>query len=163
LGLVGLADAVQPDATDTLADFARAGIQLKIISGDHPETVAAVARQAGFAVERPAVSGLDLARLEPSQLGRVAEEAAIFGPITPPQKADLIRALRARGHYVAMVGDGINDVLALKEAQLGVALNGGSQAARAVADLVLLDDAFSILPRAFLEGQRIVNGMRDVL
>jgi cation-transporting ATPase E len=97
-----------------------------------------------------------------AQFARAADEADVFGRVTPEQKADLVRALRRRGHYVAMVGDGLNDVLALKQADLSVALEGGSQAARSVADLVLLRDSFAALPHAFREGQRIRNGMQDV-
>ena len=98
-----------------------------------------------------------------AEVRRVAEEATIFGRITPQQKQRLIQALQEQGAYVAMIGDGVNDVLSLKTAQLGIALQSGSQAARGVADLVLLGDAFRALPTAFQEGQRIVNGMQDVM
>lgn len=163
LGLVCLSDELRTEAKTTLAGFAAAGIRLKIISGDNPGTVLALAAQAGLPADSLTVSGLDLTTLDDEGLGQVAEEATIFGRVTPSQKEGLIKALRERGHYVAMVGDGVNDVLSLKEANLGIALHSGSQAARAVADLVLLGDRLDVLPEACQEGQRIVNGMLDIL
>jgi cation-transporting P-type ATPase E len=163
LGLVSLSDELRADAQQTLAGFAAAGIKLKIISGDNPGTVVALANQAGLATGIRAISGLDLRDLDDAHLSEAVEETTIFGRVTPTQKEQLVRALRDRGHYVAMVGDGVNDVLSLKQAHLGIALHSGSQAARAVADLILLDDRFGVLPEAFREGQRIVNGMSDIL
>jgi cation-transporting ATPase E len=163
LGLVGLGDELRPEAQATLASFAEAGIRIKIISGDNPQTVAALARQAGVSREALAVSGLDLAEMDEARLAQVAEDATIFGRITPQQKEKLVGVLRGRGHYVAMIGDGVNDVLSLKQAQLGIAMQSGSQATRAVADMVLLDDSFAALPAAFREGQRIVRGMADIM
>src|SRR5207249_2931360 len=87
----------------------------------------------------------------------------VFGRITPTQKERLIRLLRQQGHYVAMIGDGVNDVLALKQANLAVALRSGSQVTRNVADIVLMNDSFAVLPAAFLEGQRILRGMQDII
>jgi len=163
LGLLALRDELRPEAAATLRGFQEAGIRLKIISGDHPETVHALAVQAGLGAGVARTSGLDLAGMEAAQLATVAEEATIFGRITPAQKEQLVGALRASGHYVAMIGDGANDVLSLKRAHLGIAMQSGTAATRAVADLVLLDDSFAALPRAFAEGQRILNGMRDCL
>ncbi|MBS1245357.1 MAG: ATPase, P-type (transporting), superfamily, subfamily [Chloroflexi bacterium] len=163
LGLLSFSDELRPEAQAALKGFAEAGIRLKIISGDNPQTVVALARQAGFARDIQAVSGLDLAEMDESQLAQVAEEATVFGRITPQQKEKLVRALRSRRHYVAMMGDGVNDVLSLKQAQLGIAMQSGSQAARAVADMVLMEDSFAALPAAFREGQRIIRGMQDVL
>ncbi|HEX5506401.1 MAG TPA: HAD-IC family P-type ATPase [Thermomicrobiales bacterium] len=162
LGLAAFGDELRPEAAATLRGFVRAGVRLKLISGDHPRTVAALARQAGFPGADAAVAGGDLDALDDDGLARVAEETAVFGRVTPRQKARLVRALRRRGHYVAMVGDGVNDVLALKEAQLGVAMQGGSQAARGVADLILLKDSFAALVPALGEGQRIIGGMQDI-
>ncbi|NJL95136.1 MAG: HAD-IC family P-type ATPase, partial [Anaerolineae bacterium] len=96
------------------------------------------------------------------ELQQVVQEYSIFGRITPEQKQALVDALRAQGHYVAMMGDGVNDVLSLKKAQVGIAMEDGSQATRGVADIVLLGNRFEVLPDAFLEGQRIINGMSDV-
>jgi cation-transporting ATPase E len=163
LGLVSLRDELRQGARETLASFAAAGVRLKIISGDHPQTVAALARQVGISGTDQVVSGLDLDKMEEAQLAQVVEDATIFGRITPEQKARLVRALRRRGHYVAMTGDGVNDVLALKHANLGIALESGSQATRGIADLILLYNSFEALPIAFSEGQRIQNGMFQVL
>ncbi len=163
LGLVSFADELRPEAQATLANFAQAGIRIKIISGDNPQTVAALARQAGVPREAQSVSGLDLAEMDEARLAQVAQDATIFGRITPQQKEKLMSVLRGRGHYVGMIGDGVNDVLSLKQAQLGIAMQSGSQATRAVADIVLLDDSFAALPAAFREGQRIVRGMADIM
>jgi cation-transporting ATPase E len=163
LGAVSLSDTLRPEARETLARLADVGVQIKVISGDHPQTVAALARQVGLAPDIKAISGAELETLDSAQLGQVAQEVTIFGRITPQQKERLVQALRSRGHYVAMIGDGVNDVLALKQANLGIAMQSGSQATRGVADLVLLKDTFASLPAAFREGQRIQNGMQDIL
>ena len=163
LGLISFTDELRPEARETLASFIAAGIRPKIISGDSPETVAALAKQAGLPDDIQAVSGLELATLSEAEFAQRAEDATIFGRITPQQKQALVKALRDRGHYVAMIGDGVNDVLSLKGANLGIAMESGSQATRAVADIVLLGDSFAALPRAFAEGQKIVNGMRNNL
>ena len=94
---------------------------------------------------------------------RPSGKATIFGRVPPSLKARLVEALRARGYWVAMVGDGVNDVLSLKQAHLGISMQSGSQATRAVADIVLLDDSFAALPEAVIEGQRIISGMQDSL
>src|SRR5665648_341210 len=173
LGLVCFSDELRPGVKKTLDEFTEAGIEVKIISGDNPRTVTALAMQAGVhAVRRPddelpaevvAVSGVDLEGLSPDELAATAERATIFGRVTPEQKQDLVEGLRSRGRYVAMIGDGVNDVIALKQANVAVGMQGGSQAARGVADLILLNDTFAPLPFAFKEGQRIVNGMNDIL
>ena len=119
--------------------------------------------EAAPAAELTAVSGADLERLSPAELAAAAERATIFGRVTPEQKEQLLQALRDRGRYAAMIGDGVNDVVALKQANVAVAMQSGSQAARGVADLVLLKDSFAPLPYAFREGQRIINGMNDIL
>jgi cation-transporting ATPase E len=163
LGLVALRDELRPEARTTLASFIRAEVQPKIISGDDPDTVAALAKEVGLSVvENQAISGLQLDRMSDTEVASVAGSATIFGRITPQQKARLVAALRDQGHYVAMIGDGVNDVLALKQAQLAIALQGGSQAARSVADVVLMQDSFAVLVPAVLEGQRIQSGMQDV-
>jgi cation-transporting ATPase E len=163
LGLVVFTDELRQDAMQTLAGFAKAGIRLKIISGDNPYTVAALAKQAGLEGDLRVVSGPELGEMSEADFAQAAEEATIFGRITPQQKEKLVETLCKRGHYVAMMGDGVNDVLSLKKANLGIAMQSGSAATRGVADMVLLNDAFSALPPAFLEGQRIVNGMSDIL
>jgi cation-transporting ATPase E len=163
LGAVSLRDTLRPEARETLVRLHEVGVQIKIISGDHPQTVAALAKQVGLAPESKSISGAELEDLDDTQLAEVAQEVTIFGRITPRQKERLVQALRGRDHYVAMIGDGVNDVLALKQANLGIAMQSGSQATRRVADMVLLKDTFAPLPAAFREGQRIRNGMRDIL
>ena len=108
-------------------------------------------------------AGADLAQLTPDDRAAGADAAGICGRVTPEQEQDLVAALRERGRYVAMIGDGVNDVIALKQANVAVAMQGGSQAARSVGDLILMKDTFAPLPFAFREGQRIVNGMNDIL
>lgn len=163
LGTITFTDELRPDAVTTLSGFAQAGIRLKVISGDNPNTVAALAKQAGLPGDLRVISGTELAEMSDAEFTQAAEEATIFGRITPQQKERLVETLCKRGHYVAMIGDGVNDVLSLKKANLGIAMQSGSAATRGVADMILLNDSFSALPPAFLEGQRIVNGMSDIL
>ncbi len=163
---VTLSDELRPAARQTLEDFRQAGITVKIISGDDPETIVALIRQIDqVQKDKPLsfVSGPELSRLNDAAYAQAILEHAVFGRMSPEQKQRLIRSLRSQGQYVAMVGDGVNDVLALKEAQVSVAMQSGSRAARDAADMVLLNDSFAALPHAFLEGQRILNGMQDIL
>ena len=163
LGMVSLSDELRPQVRETLAGFTQIGIQIKVISGDNPQTVAALAQQVGIAQSERLVSGSDLATMDDAHFAQAAEQMTIFGRITPEQKSRLVQALRGRQWYVAMVGDGVNDVLSLKQANLSIAMESGSQATRAVADMVLLDDSFAALPLAFAEGQRVRNGMWNVI
>lgn len=163
VGLISLRDELRPEAREALVSFTQAGVRPKIISGDNPETVAALACQAGLAADVELMTGAEVDALEGDALGVAVEGATIFGRITPRQKERIIQALRERGHYVAMIGDGVNDVLSLKQADLGIAMRSGSQAARGVADIVLMQDSFAVLAPAALEGQRILNGMQDIL
>ncbi|MDQ2998996.1 MAG: HAD-IC family P-type ATPase, partial [Chloroflexota bacterium] len=105
--------------------------------------VAALARQAGLSPDIQLISGLDLAQMDEPQFSAAAAAGTIYGRITPQQKEHLVRALRQQGHYVAMIGDGVNDVLSLKQADLGIAMQSGSQATRGVADIVLMQDSFA--------------------
>lgn len=139
------------------------GVAVKVISGDDPQTVAALARQAGFPADIELISGPQLAALEPAAFDAAAARATIFGRITPEQKQQLVEALQCQGKRVAMIGDGVNDVLSLKKASLGIAMESGSGATRNVADMVLLGDSFAALPPAFREGQHIVGGMVTAL
>ena len=163
IGLISFSDELRQEAQSTIDGFKEAGIRLKVISGDNPHTVAALAKQAGFGDEVRVVSGLDLEKMDDLEFARTADQASIFGRITPQQKENLVRSLRKQGQYVAMIGDGVNDVLSLKQANVGISMQSGSQATRGVADLVLLNDSFAVLPSAFQEGQRIINGMHDVV
>jgi cation-transporting ATPase E len=163
LGLVILRDQLRPDAQETLTRFSEVGVQFKIISGDNPQTVAALAKQVGLSDDVSTISGLDLTEMDAAQFSQAAADTTIFGRITPQQKEQLVQTLRDHGRYVAMIGDGVNDVLSLKKANLGIAMHSGSQATRNVADIVLLNDSFASLPHAFREGQRIRHGMQDIL
>ncbi|MEM9777160.1 MAG: HAD-IC family P-type ATPase, partial [Chloroflexota bacterium] len=160
LGLISLQNELRPHAAETLAEFAQLGIKLKILSGDNPDTVAALAKQAGF--ENPkAISGSRLAAMEPDELIEAVEETAIFGRMNPEQKQLVVSTLVDQNHYVAMIGDGVNDVLSLKKANLGIAMQSGSNATRNVADMVLLDDSYAALIPALSQGKKMVNGIRD--
>jgi cation-transporting ATPase E len=153
-----LDERVREDAPDTLRYFTEQGVALKVISGDNPRTVAAVAASAGV----PGVSGADDAvdaRTLPEDLDALADvldARSVFGRVTPHQKRAVVAALQRRGHVVAMTGDGVNDALALKDAEIGVAMGNGSAATRAVAQLVLLDGRFAHLPDVVAEGRRVI-------
>ena len=163
LGLIGLGDELRPEARETIAEFGRLGIQIKIISGDDPQTVAALAKQAGLVSESSPVSGSELGQMIEEDFRKAAATTTIFGRIEPRQKEKLIATLIAQGHYVAMIGDGVNDVLALKKAQLGIAMRTGSDAARRVAAITLLNDSFAALRPAFQEGKRVVTGVTNAM
>ncbi|MGK7919045.1 MAG: HAD-IC family P-type ATPase [Trichodesmium sp.] len=163
LGIISFKDELRPEARETIEGFSEAGIEVKVISGDNPQTVAALALQAGLASDTQVISGWELAKLDEAQFIQAAASKTIFGRVTPEQKARLIRSFKRQGHYVAMIGDGVNDVLSLKEANLAIAMEGGSKATRSVADIVLLQNSWASLPHTFLEGQRIRNGIQDVL
>jgi cation-transporting P-type ATPase E len=163
LGILVFNDQLRTGVRETLQGFVKAGITLKIISGDNPKTVAAIASQAGFSDEIKIISGAELAEMDEAQFNSAAKNYNVFGRVTPQQKAQLVKSLRDAGHYVAMTGDGVNDVLSLKMANLGIAMESGSNATRGIADIVLLKDSFDTLPNTFLEGQRIRNGIRDVM
>lgn len=163
LGLLSLRDKLRPHVRQTLAEFAAVGVRIKVLSGDSPATVSALARQVGIAQAEKGISGKELEELGDTAFAQAAEDMTIFGRITPHHKERLVNALRSRNHYVAMIGDGVNDVLSLKRADLSIAMESGSSAARGVADIVLLKNSFEALPHAFAEGQRIRNGMSNVI
>jgi cation-transporting ATPase E len=163
VALLRFGEELRTDVREILGGFARAGIKLKVISGDDPATVEALARRVGLDVAGEAASGPALAALEDAGVADEAERRSIFGRVEPALKARLVALLRGRGHYVAMVGDGVNDILSLRRANLGIAMESGSAAARGVADLVLLGDRFGVLPKAVIEGQRIVAAMEATL
>jgi magnesium-transporting ATPase (P-type) len=156
--LVLLEDEVRVDARETLEFFADQGVTLKVISGDHPRTVAAVARRAGVAGADAALDARELPE-DPQQLADVVDRHTVFGRVTPRQKRAMVLALQQRGHVVAMTGDGVNDVLALKDADMGIAMGSGSEASRSVAQLVLIDDRFASLPSVLAEGRRVMNSV----
>jgi cation-transporting ATPase E len=160
LALISLRDELRPYAREMINEFTRLGIGLKIISGDSPHTVAGLAQQVGL-TEAKLVAGPTLAAMSGAEFAQAAEEATIFGRIVPEQKAQLVDVLSQHGHYVAMMGDGVNDILALKKAKLGIAMQSGSSATRSVADMVLLGDSYAALAPALTEGQRIINGLTN--
>ncbi len=153
LALIVLRDTPRGDVQSTLEAFASRGIQLKVISGDNAETVSAIARAAGMQVTG-AVTGPQLEAMSPAAFSEATQTANVFARITPETKRRIVSALATQGEYVAMVGDGVNDVPALKAARLGIAMYDGAQIAKDVADLVLLDNALSTLPQALAEGYR---------
>jgi cation-transporting ATPase E len=158
VAVVALADELRPDVGRTIARFHDEQVTLKVISGDDPRTVAALATQAGLEADDP-VSGHDLDPLDDDALDRLVARTTVFGRILPEQKERIVVSLRRQGHYVAMIGDGVNDARALKAAQVGVAMRSGSAVTRGVADIVLLDDSFASLLPARLAGRRIINGI----
>jgi len=160
-GLVAFGEGLRDDAVATVAFLRAQGTALKVISGDGVATVQAVATACGVPGAERALAGPDLPD-DPGDLERVAEETVVFGRITPEQKRALIAALARRGRYVAMIGDGVNDVLALKEARLAIGMGGGSQIAKGVSDLILLRGGFSTLPPAIEEGRRIIRNTHRV-
>jgi cation-transporting P-type ATPase E len=161
VGLAVLAEGIRDDSIGTIAFLRRQGVRIRLISGDAVETVSAVARACGVPDADRAVAGPDLPH-EPEALAQAAERTVVFGRVTAEQKRDLISAMTQDGRYVAMVGDGVNDVLALKEARLAIAMGGGSQMAKGVADLVLLRGGFATVPAAIGEGRRILRNTHRV-
>ena len=159
--LVVLEEEIRPDAAATLAWFAEQGVAVKVLSGDHPGTVAAVARRAGLAGGGEIVDARTLPE-DADALATVVDSALVFGRVVPHQKRAIIASLQRHGHVVAMTGDGVNDVLALKDADLGIAMGSGTAASRAVAQVVLLDDAFAALPAVMAEGRRVVANVERV-
>jgi cation-transporting ATPase E len=160
VAVFGFAEEIRADAKATLQAFQAAGVAIKVVSGDNPRTVAHIAQEAGLeGAEAAAANGPDLAAMEDRALSESVERSIVVGRVEPALKARIVQALRARGRYVGMIGDGVNDILGLKSAQLGIAMESGSGASRAVADIVLLDDRFAVLPKAVAEGRKIVDGM----
>ncbi len=159
--LVVLGDTIRQDAAETLRFFAEQGVAAKVISGDHPETVAAIAREVGVPGSQHVVDGRDLPE-DPDALAAVMESNTVFGRVTPYQKRAMVGALQSRDHVVAMTGDGVNDVLALKDADIGIAIGSGSSASRAVAQLVLVDGSFATIPGVVGEGRRVISNIERV-
>jgi cation-transporting ATPase E len=156
--LVVLEETLRPDAAETIEFMREQEVDLKLISGDARETVTAVAHQLGVPEDAGVIEGTRLPEAE-AELARVAQENTIFCRITPEQKKALVGALSDSGRFTAMIGDGVNDVPALKRARLAVAMGSGSQITKGVADIVLLKDQFSMLPRAVAEGRRIARNI----
>ncbi|MEU9198302.1 cation-translocating P-type ATPase [Streptomyces hundungensis] len=159
--LVVLEQRLRPDASDTLRYFDEQDVRAKVISGDNAVSVGAVAGKLGL----PGAADTVDARQLPAEQGEMADvldSNSVFGRVTPQQKRDMVAALQSRGHTVAMTGDGVNDVLALKDADIGVSMGSGSEATRAVAQIVLLNNSFSTLPSVVAEGRRVIGNITRV-
>ena len=161
LALILLEDTIRPDAPEILAFFREQGVNLKVISGDHTATVAAVAQRAGIPNAHNHMDARELPD-DTDEMAAVLAENAVFGRVTPQQKRTMVDALQSRGHTVAMTGDGVNDVLALKNADMGIAMGSGSASTRAVAQLVLLDNSFATLPEVLAQGRKVINNVERV-
>ncbi len=162
ISLVTLTEQVRPDAEETLNYFKDQGVRIKIISGDNPTTVAAIARRVGLELGADSVVDARTIGEDPEELREIAERTIVFGRVSPEQKRALVQALQRNGHVVAMTGDGVNDALALKDADIGVAMGNGAQATKAVAQLVLLDGKFSHMPSVLAEGRRVIGNVERV-
>jgi magnesium-transporting ATPase (P-type) len=158
LALVVLEETLRDDAAETIAFIREEGVDLKLISGDARATVTAVAYAVGVPADAGVVEGSELPE-DPERLAEVAQANTIFCRIAPEQKRALVEALRACGRYTAMIGDGVNDVPALKQARLAVAMGSGAQVTKGIADVVLLKDQFARLPEAIAEGRRIARNI----
>ena len=157
IGLCALTDEIRPGAEQTLAYFRQQDVELKVISGDNPRTVSRIARQAGLEGWERAVDARTLDT--PEALSEACEKYTVFGRVSPEQKKFLVLALKEKGHNVAMTGDGVNDIPALKAADCSIAMAGGADAARHAAQLTLLNSDFSVMPEIVLEGRRVINNI----
>lgn len=158
IALIFLNNLLRPDAPETFRYFASQGVSVRVISGDNPITVSEVAKRAGIEKAERYIDASTL-KTENDYLNAV-QRYTVFGRVTPEQKRYLVKAFQAQGHTVAMTGDGVNDVLALKDADCGIAMASGSQAASQVAQIVLMDSQFSALPRILAEGRRVINNIQ---
>lgn len=154
LAFIAISDKIRPEAPETLRYFEKQGVDIRIISGDNPKTVSAVAAKAGV---KNAERYIDASTVE--DIAAVADDYTVFGRVTPDQKLAIIKALKNAGRTVGMTGDGVNDVLALKEADCSIAMQSGSEAARNVSNLVLLDSNFASMPKVVAEGRRSINNV----
>ncbi len=161
VALLVIDQVLRPDAATTVAYFRSQGVALKVISGDNPATVAAIAERAGIPGSERPVDGQHLPEDLPG-LAEVLEQSSVFGRVSPAQKRTMVDALQSRGHVVAMTGDGVNDVLALKRADLGIAMGSGASATRTVAQIVLVDNRFATLPSVVAEGRRVLGNIERV-
>ena len=159
LGLLLITDVIREEAPDTLAFFDSQGVDLKVISGDDPVTVSAIAKKAGL---KNANHYIDATTIKTSEeMQRAVAECSVFGRVTPQQKKQMVQALQSQKHTVAMTGDCVNDVLALKEADCSIAMAAGSDAAKNIANVVLLDSNFGAMPHIVNQGRRVVNNIRS--
>ena len=155
VAIISFKEEIRSEAHDTLEYLQAEGVRVVVLSGDHPQTVAGVARAVGMHLEGQGFDARELPT-DSAGLSKVLEANSVFGRVTPEQKKLVMQALQSQGRVVAMIGDGVNDALALKQADLGVAMGSGSPATRAVANLVLLDNRFASLPEIVSEGRRVI-------
>lgn len=158
IAIISIADNVRDDATETIKWFKENDVNVKVISGDNPITVSEVAKRAGVAGAEKFIS---LDGLNDTEVENVANKYTVFGRVSPEQKAVLVRAIKAQGNTVAMTGDGVNDILALKEADCAISVASGSEAARNVSHLVLMDNNFGSMPKVVAEGRRVINNIQN--
>lgn len=159
MSLILIEDNVRPDAVDTIGYFKRSGVEVKVISGDNPITVSKISERAGIVNADKFIS---LDGMDDEDVIRAASKYTVFGRVSPAQKKLLVQTLKSLGKVVAMTGDGVNDILALKEADCSIAVASGSEAARNVSHLVLLDSNFSSMPKVVAEGRRVINNVANV-
>ena len=157
LGFILIEDEIRPNVSETFEYFRKNDVSIKVISGDNPAAVSAIAKKAGVI---GAENYIDASAFSDEELSSAAEKTVVFGRVSPEQKRVIIKALQKSGHTVAMTGDGVNDVLALKDADCSVAMASGAQAASHAAQLVLLDSDFSAMPEVVLEGRRVINNIQ---
>ncbi len=162
LAFIILRDELRPDISMAVQFYEARGVTLKVLSGDHSDTVAALAQRAGISVSGKTIDGPDLLHLTPADFSETVHRGQIFGRLTPQQKKQIIEYLQISGEFVGMIGDGVNDILALKQADVGVAMNSGAAAARDVADIILLKDTFAHLPTLSQEGDRTIYSVKRV-
>jgi cation-transporting ATPase E len=160
VALIVLSEKIRADAKETLAFFAQQGVALKVISGDSPHTVGAVAKAVGL--EGQAAVDARTLPTDQAELAQILEKHHAFGRVTPDQKRAMVKALQSNNHVVAMTGDGVNDALALKDADIGIAMNSGAQATKSIAELVLLDNQFATMPHVLAEGRRVIANIERV-
>ncbi len=157
IGIITLVDHIRDDAIETINWFKNNGVKIKIISGDNPNTVSTIARRVGVEDAEKCIS---LENLSPQQVKTIADQYTVFGRVTPEQKHILVKSLKTLGYVVAMTGDGVNDTLALKEADCSIAMADGSDVARNLSSLVLMDSKFSSLPAVVKEGRQVINNVQ---
>ncbi len=158
VAMIAIADRIRPNAKEIISKFQEQGVTVKIISGDHAETVSTIAGRVGVI---GAENYISCQGLSDEELKDAAEKYSVFGRVTPEQKVLLVKALKSNGHIVAMTGDGVNDTLALKESNCAIAMADGSEVARAISQIVLLDSDFAALPEVVKEGRRCINNVRN--
>ncbi len=157
IAIIAISDRIRPNAKDTIENFQEQGVSVKVISGDHAETVSSIAKRVGINNAEKYLSCRDISDEE---LAEVCDEYTVFGRVTPEQKILLVKALKSKGHTVAMTGDGVNDTLALKESDCSIAMADGSEVARKVSKIVLMNSDFGVLPDIVKEGRRCINNVR---